>query len=335
VLVVRFFLNLTGYPQLGGSHLHVAHVLWGGLLLAVAVLVLLAFLTRPAHRLAALLGGVGFGLFIDEVGKFLTKDTNYFFLPAVSVIYVVFVLIFIGLRTLRTIRPFSPTEYLLNALLAMQEVALRDLDPEEQRRALRFLGACDASDPLVEPLRRVLEHAATIERPVPRRLTRVRHTFRRGYQTLAGMSRFHAAIVAFFIVEQAVALVVLAASLFYHGESFQDLLSARYVRVFAQRLGTLSFATTAEAAASALSAVFAVWGMLRIRSSRAAAFRMFERSVLVTVLLTQPFAFYREQFWALIGLGFEVVVLLALRYMMARERAHSLAATGPPAAAPA
>jgi hypothetical protein len=31
VLVTRAFLHMTGYPQVGGGGLHVAHVLWGGL----------------------------------------------------------------------------------------------------------------------------------------------------------------------------------------------------------------------------------------------------------------------------------------------------------------
>ena len=29
VLLVRLFLYLTGYPQLGGAGLHIAHLLWG------------------------------------------------------------------------------------------------------------------------------------------------------------------------------------------------------------------------------------------------------------------------------------------------------------------
>jgi hypothetical protein len=29
----RFFLELSDYPQLGNDELHIAHVLWGGLLL--------------------------------------------------------------------------------------------------------------------------------------------------------------------------------------------------------------------------------------------------------------------------------------------------------------
>ncbi len=33
VAVTRFFLSITNYPQIGSGELHIAHVLWGGLLL--------------------------------------------------------------------------------------------------------------------------------------------------------------------------------------------------------------------------------------------------------------------------------------------------------------
>jgi hypothetical protein len=39
VIVTRVFLELAGYPQVGNSVLHIAHAIWGGLLLFVAVLV--------------------------------------------------------------------------------------------------------------------------------------------------------------------------------------------------------------------------------------------------------------------------------------------------------
>ena len=29
ILVIRLFLAATGYPQLGGQGLHIAHMLWG------------------------------------------------------------------------------------------------------------------------------------------------------------------------------------------------------------------------------------------------------------------------------------------------------------------
>jgi hypothetical protein len=101
VTLTRLFLSLTNYPQIGGGELHIAHVLWGGLLLYVAALLPLLFANRGTYTLAAVLAGVGIGLFIDEVGKFITQQNNYFFPAAAAIIYVCFlltVLLFLNLR---------------------------------------------------------------------------------------------------------------------------------------------------------------------------------------------------------------------------------------------
>jgi len=34
--------------------------------------------------------------FIDELGKFITSDNNYFFQPTISLIYIVFIIIFLN-----------------------------------------------------------------------------------------------------------------------------------------------------------------------------------------------------------------------------------------------
>jgi len=82
VIFTRLFLQLTGFPQIGNSVLHIAHALWGGLLLFVAVLLPLALANRWAIQASALMGGIGIGLFFDEVGKFITQTNDYFFPPA-------------------------------------------------------------------------------------------------------------------------------------------------------------------------------------------------------------------------------------------------------------
>ena len=94
ILVIRTQLWLTNYPQLGGGGLHIAHLLWGGLFMLLAIGLLLTFLGRHVRRAAAIIGGIGFGFFVDELGKFVTGDNNYFYRPAASLIYLIFVGLF-------------------------------------------------------------------------------------------------------------------------------------------------------------------------------------------------------------------------------------------------
>ncbi|MBV9356455.1 MAG: hypothetical protein JO023_13120, partial [Chloroflexi bacterium] len=100
VLGLRAYLQATGYPQVGGNGLHIAHVLWGGLLMLVGLVLLLSFVGNQARLLGALAGGIGFGLFVDELGKFLTSDNNYFFKPTVGMLYIIFVVLLIVFRAL-------------------------------------------------------------------------------------------------------------------------------------------------------------------------------------------------------------------------------------------
>src|SRR4030043_1505642 len=101
VSIVRSLLALTGYPQLGGSTLHIAHVLWGGLILYIAAILPLIYLNPRLHIVGAVLSGVGVGLFIDEVGKFITRQYDYFFPAAAPIIYVFFLLLVIFVVMIR------------------------------------------------------------------------------------------------------------------------------------------------------------------------------------------------------------------------------------------
>ena len=116
VSITRLFLELTGYPKLGSGDLHIAHVLWGGLILFGAALLPIILANRWVYLSSAILAGAGVGLFIDEVGKFLTQSNDYFYPPAAPIIYAFFlitVLIYIQVR-----RPTSrePRNELYHAL---------------------------------------------------------------------------------------------------------------------------------------------------------------------------------------------------------------------------
>jgi hypothetical protein len=87
VSLTRFILEATGYPQLGNETLHIAHCLYGGVILYISCLIPLIYKNNWAFTWSGILSGVGMGLFIDEVGKFMTQNNDYFFPAAAPIIY--------------------------------------------------------------------------------------------------------------------------------------------------------------------------------------------------------------------------------------------------------
>jgi uncharacterized membrane protein YwzB len=131
IAVTRLFLVLTGYPQIGGSTFHLAHALWGGLALFLAGAMALTVLNRGAAVVYALLTGVGFGLFVDEVGKFITQKNDYFFPLAAPIVYasLLFILLFTELVRRHQLR--SPRAHLLAAISLSQTIADGTVSPRE------------------------------------------------------------------------------------------------------------------------------------------------------------------------------------------------------------
>ncbi len=146
VIFTRVFLQLTGFPQLGNSVLHIAHALWGGLLLFVAVLLPLALANRWALQAGAILGGIGIGLFIDEVGKFITQANDYFFPPSLSLVYGFFLLTVLVYLQIRRSRREDPREALYHAFEGLQDALDGDMDTAEAARISNQLRLASQSD---------------------------------------------------------------------------------------------------------------------------------------------------------------------------------------------
>jgi hypothetical protein len=146
VFLTRAFLQLTGFPQIGNSVLHIAHALWGGLLLFVAVLLPLAYANHWAIRASALLSGIGIGLFIDEVGKFITQTNDYFFPPALSLIYGFFLLIVLVYLHFRRPQQTDPRTAMYHAFEGLQAALDGNLDREEAARIEARLAIAKQSD---------------------------------------------------------------------------------------------------------------------------------------------------------------------------------------------
>jgi hypothetical protein len=316
VLGIRAYLRLTNYPSVGGARLHIAHMLWGGLLMLAALVILLGFLGRRPRRWGAVVGGVGFGTFIDEIGKFVTRDHDYFYRPAVALIYVTFVLTYVVVRSVRPRQTVTHQEYLVNALQELEEAALKDLQAEERDRALHYLARADASDPLVAGLRDLLSRTVVMPTPTPGRVARTRRALVARYRDLTHHPAFANALIAFFVGQLVLKLAHLGV-LILDPEPYTTV--ATRLSLMGRQIEGYSVAEWLQLGSSLVSAGFVVLGIIVIRRSRRDGLRMFQRSILVSIFLTQVFMFYREQWAALFLLAFNLLVLSALDFMIERE----------------
>ncbi|MFO7652575.1 MAG: hypothetical protein R6X25_02020 [Candidatus Krumholzibacteriia bacterium] len=321
VLGIRAYLALSGYPQVGGESLHIAHMLWGGLLMAAGLLVQMSFVSgRTVHQVAAILGGLGFGTFIDEIGKFVTRDNDYFYQPAVSLIYVSLILLYLAGRSIHRDRIGTGHEYLANAVEEVLEIARGDLDEHEQARALRYLEQSGRRDRLARGLAEILRGADLVEPGRPSPVARGAGWLVAQYRAVAGTRTFGLVLIVFFSLQFLAQMVRLFA--------LADLLPAAPVRIMHVPVVNPLPASTdlyepshwLQLGSGLLAGAFVAGGMILLFRQRLRALRMFQRAVLVNVFLTQVFVFYRVEWAGLVGLAFNLLLFFALRFAVEREQ---------------
>ncbi len=325
ILVIRFFLHITGYPQLGGDGLHIAHMLWGGLLMLIALMLLISYITKEATYLAAFLGGVGFGTFLDEIGKFVTSDNNYFFQPAVGLMYVTFVLLILGGRAIRRRSTYSPEDYLVNAVAQAIELARNDLEESERAKARQYLAHANPANPLTPVLNQLLDDARVVPDRPPGRIRQWSQRLSEAYFRLVSLSSFPRLLIAIFTASLVLRIAYVVQIFLFPGFRPGD--PPIPVAVVVDRAQGLGVTDILALASSLFSAVYVLIGVLRLRSNRLAAYTAFKTSVLITLFITQVFAFFREEFGALLGFMVNLLVLLALDYMIVQEKAQDSAGT--------
>lgn len=317
VLIIRTQLWATNYPQLGGRGLHIAHLLYGGIFMVIAIALLLIYLNRSIRRPAAIVGGIGFGFFIDELGKFITSDNNYFFKPAAALIYLVFLGSYVLVRRLQRRRGLTEIERISNALDLVAEAARHDLDVREKQRALAMLRDADPDDPMVEPVRMLLERLDAIPAPEPRWPTRLALRARDTYLALVERPWFDRLLVAVIVVWGGLSLVL----------TFQLVLSlgldlgGAAPDAISDDLADLSFINWASLVSSTTSGVLVLVGVRALRARRRDdAYRWFERALYVSIFVTRTFAFVESQFGAVFGLFVDLLLLTSLGLLRKAER---------------
>ncbi|MCV2394672.1 hypothetical protein OEB99_10170 [Actinotalea sp. M2MS4P-6] len=289
VMVTRAFLAATGYPQLGGEGLHIAHVLWGGLGMTLAIVLLLSFVGPAVRPIASVVGGIGFGLFIDEIGKFVTDDNDYFFRPTAALIYLVVVLLVLLAEAVHGRVPYRPSEYL--AAAADQAVAglAGGFTPHARAQARRLLARAEGEHGTAE-VAAVLDVVDEDHSEAPNPVASVSSWLVRTTRRLID-ARFVPAVTVAVLLVSVVSTVVLGLAAW-------------------QAAGLDWWVAAGMVGGVLVSALLAGWGLVLVRRDRYAAYLRFRRAVLVSLLVTQFFVFLAEEFAAVWGLLVDLAVLV-------------------------
>jgi hypothetical protein len=302
VLITRAYLAATGYPKVGGGTIHIGHVLWGGLLMIAALTVALVWDGKRARNWTALLGGVGVGLFVDEVGKYLTTTNDYFYRPAAAIIYLVFAALLVvasvlgrdtvggaaniaGTADIADIA--DPADRLAAAAQTVSTGLISGLTPGERDATLRLLDGCPEADR--EAITHLLSLAPARE---PGRLARLGTRIGRLAERAAHLRFAEAVVFGLQVMSHLVVAIVFTAEAL-SGDRTTDVGASAFTRTVA-----------------AVLMLIATW--LLVKARRVAAYRLARASVLLDLLVTEIFNFHDSQFGAIAELPWLVVALVFL-----------------------
>jgi hypothetical protein len=310
ILVIRFYLKVTGYPSIGGSTLHISHLLPGSLLMLAAVLVLLAAVNRAARGFAAVLAGLGFGFVWDELGKFITKNNNYFFHATPGLIYITFVILYLLVRYTGQ-RKFTQNDYMANVLDLLKDAAIKELDVREYEHAKQLLAHVSKDHVLYGPTKAMLDSAKPSPMRRPSLLDKVITWIKWPLQALSRQGYFPKLIIW---IALAYGLTSVGAAAFFSaGATLPD---SKHVASILR--GDES--DIAGAVAALISAACTLAGAYRyFAGSIHRAYKLFEQGLLVNIFFGQVILFFKSQSVALIWLAITLLLLLNLE-MLASDR---------------
>lgn len=311
LLLLRFYLYITGYPQIGGGPLHIAHMLYGGIFMMAAIVIAIAFLGTRTRQISAIIGGVGFGIFIDELGKFITEDNNYFFRPAVGIIYAVFVIMYLIFNFLTRAQKLTSREYQINVLAELEEAVAHDMDKAEKTRLNSLLKASDQKSPITLHLKSLID---ALEVTVPDRPSKLHKFFRKvDIKYKRFWERRNSSLLVGGLFSSIVVFLALA-SIYTVYANIDDITGLTS--------GEITYGEEvllAQVISSVVAGGFVLYGLTALRESRHIAFEQFRRATLINIYLTQFFIFTRVQFDALPGLIFSLVLLIMITFVLRQE----------------
>lgn len=297
ILLTRLSLHMLGYPRVGGGSLHIAHMLWGGLALTVAAMTALSILGDRVRPIIIVLAGIGLGLGLDEIGKFVTTTNDYFYKPAVAIMYVLLLAVVVVSRLVRDLVPRRAHEDLTAAAFIAADGLVRGLDDHRRARARTYLGRAGAAEHAqVAAIDALLTSCAAV--PTPR--------WREQWSAVANARALRLVDHGIWIRVSAAALVTYSA----FGVSAAGILGAGSTD------DVTAFAQTIDAAGSALTLALALPALLW-RTDRRWVLEAVRLSSITTLILIQIVEFAQSQFSAVADLLVGMLTLAVITRALA------------------
>jgi hypothetical protein len=314
LMILRIWLELTGYPRVGRGIWHISHVLEGGLAMTLGQIIGLVWHGDRARKWSAIFFGVGFGWFIDEIGKFITTDYDYFFQPAFSLIYIVFILLFLVYWVLEREIPQDPRSLTYHVLNQMEDVADNNLSKTEKAKVVRNLKIIQESGTksnrlLARQLMEIVLKSETRERTPGwveynwKRLSRIWYSVFK-----VKLFQYLLMILAAVFVGGAIADTVNLLARFNNKELFDYWIQGKELFSRAD-INMFTFKTVADGLTSLLFLGGLFWLSKR---KKLRGINFFQYGLLVNIFFSSVFKFYFEQLSGVVGVISSVLIFLGL-----------------------
>lgn len=309
VLAIRVFLTVTDYPQLGGGDLHIAHMLWGGVLMLSAIFILLFTIGKSGMYLSSILGGLGFGTFIDELGKFITSDNDYFFRPTIAIIYLVFVALFFIFRYLFVRRPLTPREYLINASDFLKDIiATEDYDTEDVKKLDYLLTNSGSDIQLIKLFKQIALNFKTDREYKQSKYYIMKKFLRTEFLKVVHTKKFKELLNSIYIFRIFFIFGSVIVSLLFYAEN-------NFLKIFSE----VGFFEIGIITSSTIANLIAILGLYRYKTDTLKRLNWFRTSTLFSILFYTFFSFYFNQLSAVFGLTLEILLYYSIDIIISLE----------------
>jgi hypothetical protein len=321
VLLTRLYLFLTAYPQITKGYIHLAHAIFGGALLSISNILLLTYHGRRARQASAVIAGLGFGQFIDELGKFITLDNNYFYQPVPMLIYICFIALFFVYRYLDEYTPLQPREIMYEVIERFEDIAEGRFFPQTKRKVEQWLEKLleDSEETYHSFAKGTLLTIASM--PLTTRHKDKKYV-RRIKSSWKWLEEFTAERRPIFYFLLCLFLLYIVNTLLSTSSLMRIIFQRDFHRISHMADTRYEWAMViGQVLSQVIAALFMIRGFIfLVRRHRARALHLFRNGLAVNILVTQVFNFYFKQFYASYELLFMLTLFLVIHNIIEEEK---------------